>query len=310
DSSWERTGYMRFSVPTIPLVVSGPTLPRFSVNEAIERVSAFLSHGNVTVLTGAGVSVDSGIRAYRGSDGRYMNPNYKPIFYHQLVDQTDSGHTFRQRYWLRSYLGYPSVRRALPNPTHLGLAALQHTNVAPRIITQNVDGLHHRALDLSPEIKDSRILELHGSLHHVHCKHGHTVDRVTFQDWLSVANPRWKAFAEETERTGERLRTNPDGDVAIEHLGQVYRDFVVPECPECQAEGRANSIHKPEIVFFGESIPGPIRDQSFHDVEKGGRLLIVGTTLATYSAFRYVRFRCSLSRLFPIAHEQAAETRC
>ncbi|KAJ7807794.1 hypothetical protein B0H13DRAFT_2152908 [Mycena leptocephala] len=124
------------------------------------------------------------------------------LFYHQLMDESEACHAFRQRYWLRSYLGYPAIRDSLPNPTHFGLAALQYAH--------NVDGLHHRALNLSPGIKNDSILELHGSLHYVHYKHGHVVDRTTFQNWLSAANPQWKAFADEAERTGNSRQQAAD----------------------------------------------------------------------------------------------------
>ncbi|KAJ7224148.1 DHS-like NAD/FAD-binding domain-containing protein [Mycena pura] len=286
---------MRISVPSIPLL-STPPAPRKSVQDAIERVAQFILPGNVAILTGAGVSVDSGIRAYRGSDGRYMNPNYKPLFYHQLMDESEAGHAFRQRYWLRSYLGYPAIRGALPNPTHYALAALQHAHVAPRLITQNVDGLHHRALGLYPGSKCDKILELHGSLHHVHCRYGHGVDRSTFQDWLSAANPQWSAFADEVERTGTKPRTNPDGDVAIEHLGTAYNSFIVPQCPSCLLEDRINSVHKPEVIFFGESIPLSVKEQSFQIVEEADRLLVIGTTLATFSAFRLLKRAVELGK--------------
>ncbi|KAJ7130645.1 DHS-like NAD/FAD-binding domain-containing protein [Mycena epipterygia] len=284
-----RRVFMRISVPTIPLLSTRPPAPQRSVQEAVERVANFIVPGNVAILTGAGVSVDSGIRAYRGHDGRYMNPNYKPLFYHQLMDESEAGHAFR------SYLGYPTIRDALPNPTHFALAALQHARIAPRLITQNVDGLHHRALNLSPGTTKN-ILELHGSLHHVHCKHGHVVDRTTFQDWLSAQNPQWKAFAEETERTGNKPRTNPDGDVAIESLGTSYSTFVVPLCPSCLSQDRINSVHKPEVIFFGESIPQPVKEQSFRDVEEADRLLVIGTTLATYSAFRLLKRAVELGK--------------
>ncbi|KAJ7623146.1 DHS-like NAD/FAD-binding domain-containing protein [Roridomyces roridus] len=287
---------MRISVPTIPIRATYPPAPYRTVQNATERVAEFLLPGNVAILTGAGVSVDSGIRAYRGHDGRYMNPNYKPIFYHQLMDESEAGYAYRQRYWLRSFLGWSMIRAAQPNPTHFGLAALQHAGVAPRLITQNVDGLHHQALNIPPGVKNQHILELHGSLHHVHCRHGHVVDRITFQRWLSEQNPEWQAFAEETERTGNKLRTNPDGDVAIEHLGTSYANFVVPQCPSCFLEGRMNSVHKPEIVFFGESIPDLVKKQSFRFVEEADRLLVVGTTLATYSAFRLLKRAVELGK--------------
>ncbi|KAG7445026.1 DHS-like NAD/FAD-binding domain-containing protein [Guyanagaster necrorhizus] len=285
---------MRISIPTIPThSTSTPTPPA----EAIQRVVEFLAPGTVALITGAGVSVDSGIRAYRGHDGRYMNPNYQPILYHELVDETERGFTFRQRYWLRSYLGYQPVVSALPNTTHYALAALQHASVVPRIITQNVDGLHHKALSLSHLINPQEaILELHGTLHRVRCKHGHPVDRSTFQQMLSLANPQWKAFLDDVERTGNKPRTNPDGDVDAESLGASYTSFTLPDCPTCLLQNRRNSTHKPEVVFFGESISQEVKDRSFLDVERSDRLMIIGTTLATYSAFRLLKHAVELRK--------------
>ncbi|KII87334.1 hypothetical protein PLICRDRAFT_42959 [Plicaturopsis crispa FD-325 SS-3] len=287
---------MRVSVPTIPTVISATPAKQHSRIEAIERVASFLAPGNAAVLTGAGVSVDSGIRAYRGKDGRYMNPNYKPIFYHELMDAREKGHAFRQRYWLRSYLGYPPVRDTLPNTTHFAIAALQHSSLVSRLVTQNVDGLHEKAVAKiwkPPRIRE-QILELHGTLHRVHCKHGHTIDRDTFQDRLSEANPQWKAFADDLEQTGSQPRTNPDGDVALD--GVTYDDFVVPECPECLLEDRRCSVLKPEVIFFGESIPKEVKDRSFADIELCDRLFVVGTTLATYSAFRLIKHALELKK--------------
>ncbi|KAK0466965.1 DHS-like NAD/FAD-binding domain-containing protein [Desarmillaria tabescens] len=290
---------MRVSIPTIPLS-STPTAFPVSAAEAVQRVVEFLAPGNVALITGAGVSVDSGIRAYRGHDGRYMNPNYKPIFYHELVDESEKGFAFRQRYWLRSYLGYKPIANAVPNTTHYALAALQHASVVPRIITQNVDGLHHKALSLSkisPVRMQQAILELHGTLHRVRCKHGHLVDRSTFQHMLSQANPRWKEFLDDVERTGNRLRTNPDGDVDAESLGASYSDFIVPDCPACLlSENRRNSTHKPEVIFFGESISQHVKDRSFLDIECSDRVLIIGTTLATFSAFRLLKHALELKK--------------
>ncbi|KAH8115631.1 DHS-like NAD/FAD-binding domain-containing protein [Phellopilus nigrolimitatus] len=290
---------MRISVPTIPTSLLAPTAtaPPISKTEAVERISAFLSPGNAAVLTGAGVSVDSGIRAYRGANGRYMNPNYKPILYHEVVQETDEGSSFRQRYWLRSFLGYPSVRDALPNTTHFAIAALQHTSHISRLITQNVDGLHNKAVSSiwTPSKTASRILELHGTLHKVSCKNGHVVTRNVFQDWLAHANPRWSAFADELARTGRKLRTNPDGDVQLEE-GASYDDFVVPDCPACLREHRRTNIHKPHLIFFGESISREVKDRSYQDIELADRLFIVGTTLATYSAFRLLKHALELGK--------------
>lgn len=147
---------------------------------------------------------------------------------------------------LRSYIGFLPVRRTFPNPTHYALAALQHAGVIGPLITQNVDGLHHAALRrILPETEvDQRILELHGSIfvspvfcsfppprhtlsvllfrreassdrneQKVNCQRGHVYPRAVFQEWLGQANPRWRAFLAELERTGAQPKTNPDGDV-------------------------------------------------------------------------------------------------
>jgi NAD-dependent SIR2 family protein deacetylase len=177
----------------------------------------------------------------------------------------------------------------VPNTSHYAIAALQYASYLPRLVTQNVDGLHHKAIAhlWDPDHIQKQIVELHGTLHRVHCKRGHVVPRDTFQDWLSASNPQWKAFVDNLEKTGEKLRTNPDGDVELE--GVSYADFVVPECPQCTLEGQQGSFYKPKVIFFGESIPSRIKDRSLHDVEQSERVFVLGTTLATYSAFRLVK---------------------
>ncbi|KAF8347852.1 DHS-like NAD/FAD-binding domain-containing protein [Amanita rubescens] len=306
---------MRISVPGLPhaILSAKSTIPPVSPQEAIYHLSEFIKRGNVLLITGAGVSVDSGIRAYRGQDGRYMNPNYKPILYHEFVDEGEKGRMFRQRYWLRSYLGYPPVRDSQPNTTHYALAALQHTAHIPRLVTQNVDGLHHKALtskagDIwTTDRLGNSILELHGSIHRVVCRLGHIIDRETFQDWLSLANPKWKAFADEMERTGAKLRTNPDGDVAIDHLGISYDSFVVPDCPRCSSEKNMSVFLKPEFVFFGESIPESTKSRSFKHIEDSDRVLLMGTTLATHSSFRLAKYALELKK--PVAMLNVGPTR-
>ncbi|ETW78651.1 hypothetical protein HETIRDRAFT_323334 [Heterobasidion irregulare TC 32-1] len=299
---------MRVSVPTIPLsVLSSSPPPRLPPAEAIGRIADFLGRGNVAVLTGAGVSVDSGVKAYRGKDGRYMNPNYKCVIYHQLVEDGPKGHAFRQRYWLRSYIGYPAVRTTLPNPTHFALAALQHTSVVTNLITQNVDGLHHKAIRHlwdDAQLK-AGILELHGTLHKVHCNHGHGMDRDAFQDLLSAANPQWAEYMDDLEKKGQKPTTNPDGDVALE--GVAYDEYVVPDCPSCLDEGRLNDTLKPDVIFFGESISKEVKDRSYNIIEECDRVFIMGTTLATYSAFRLLKHALELQK--PVLFVNVGPTR-
>lgn len=212
------------------------------------------------------------------------------------MDPTAKGAAYRRRYWLRSYLGYPPVRDALPNTTHYGLAALQYRSIVNKLITQNVDGLHHKALAHvwdEPRMEE-RILELHGRLRSVRCAHGHLTDRDVFQDQLSAANPQWQAFVDELDAAGRQPRTNPDGDVVLE--GVQYDDFVIPDCPACLMENRHNDIQKPEVIFFGESISKEVKDRSFADVESCDRLFLVGTTLATFSAFRLLKHAIELCK--------------
>ncbi len=161
------TSCMRISIPRVvldPVVSKGS--PRISKEAAVSRLASFIESGNVAILTGAGISVDSGIRAYRGQNGLYLNPNYHPIFFHELVDTTSKGYSFRQRYWARSYLGWPAVKEAKPSTSHFAIGALQYANIVHKLITQNVDGLHEKASpsNWGADLKQKRILELHGRL--------------------------------------------------------------------------------------------------------------------------------------------------
>ncbi|KAI0305881.1 DHS-like NAD/FAD-binding domain-containing protein [Multifurca ochricompacta] len=314
---------MRLSVPNIPssilAIASQRNAPSISTPEAVQRIASFLSSGRAAVLTGAGVSVDSGVKAYRGKDGRYMNPDYKPIFYQELIEDSPRGHSFRQRYWLRAYIGFLPVRRTLPNPTHFAIAALQRAGIVGPLITQNVDGLHHAALRhaLTETEVDARILELHGSIFKVHCQHGHVYPRAVFQERLGQANPRWHAYLSELERTGSQPRQIPMAMYVVVVLDESvsYDDFVVPDCPDCNAEGRRNRscalptcyFMKPDFVFFGETISQVVKDRSYSIVEDADRLFILGTTLATYSAFRLLKHALELRK--PVLYLNVGPTR-
>ncbi|KAL1410821.1 hypothetical protein Q8F55_001764 [Vanrija albida] len=301
---------VRISIPNLPPSAGPRILSGLSVApvpEAAAALGAFLDagRGRTLTITGAGVSVDSGIRAYRGKEGAYSNPNYKPIFYGELVEDSARGEMFRKRYWARSFLGYPPVRDALPNPTHMYIASLQALGIAPALITQNVDNLHRKALALlearlrtptgdapppghAAPLGPRPILELHGTLARVHClRGGHEQTRDAFQAALGAENPAWEAAAREMEETGNKPRTNPDGDVELP--GADYTTFRVPECAVCSGQRKHNSIVKPNVVFFGETLPEGVKDASFHLVEQASQLLVVGTSLATYSAFRLIK---------------------
>ncbi|XAO26266.1 hypothetical protein I312_105101 [Cryptococcus bacillisporus CA1280] len=283
---------VRISIPTLPPAPLVPpnALTLLPTRLAASHLARFLEKGGgkTVILTGAGVSVDSGIRAYRGKEGSYSNPNYKPILFHELVEDTPRGEMFRRRYWARSFLGYPPVRDAQPNPTHIYIAALLHLGLAPNLITQNVDNLHPKAYHLLSPNTNPPILELHGTLAKVHCmKHRHEQSRDEYQEQISRLNPIWGETAKEAERTGTQPRTNPDGDVDLR--GANYSSFNVPSCRICEAKGEKPGMVKPNVVFFGETIPPAIRDESFSLINSASSLLILGTSLATYSAFRLVK---------------------
>lgn len=161
---------MRISIPSIPSTSTRPFV-EYSLGEATSKVNSFLEagQGKTLIMTGAGVSVDSGIAPYRGEGGHYtVHTTYRPIFYPEFIDPTSKGHSHRQRYWSRSFLGFKPVQHATPNPTHYSIAALQRMGYIKEYITQNVDNLHHAATP-SPSLAASTILELHGTLQNVVC---------------------------------------------------------------------------------------------------------------------------------------------
>lgn len=152
---------MRISIPSLPK--HGHLAPTVrDVSEAVDKVGELLSgNRNVLAITGAGVSVASGLSSYRGENGLYMNESYRPIYFHELMAAGKEGVAKRRRYWARSYMGYPSLRRAMPNTTHYVLARLQQLGAINQLITQNVDRLHHVAT-----------ASMHGDVRNIHELHG------------------------------------------------------------------------------------------------------------------------------------------
>lgn len=324
---------MRISIPSIPEQATRATI-EYSLENGAQMVADFLAaaKGKALIMTGAGVSVDSGIAPYRGENGHYtVHKTYRPIFYHEFTDPTEKGHQARQRYFSRSYLGFPPVRVAKPNRTHYSIAAIQRLGYVPEFITQNVDNLHHAATP-SASLAASTILELHGTLKHVVCVSspskysrdtgkgpvnpefydaltapsylrgpravtlrpentptgenypkgcGFRGSRAVFQDELTRLNPAWADLQREMTRTGKSPKTNPDGDVELHNVD--YSTFHYPSCPNC------GGVLKPAVIFFGESVPDKLRDHSYELVNNANAMLLVGTSLATYSAFRLVK---------------------
>ncbi len=216
-----------------------------------------LCGGRLVVLTGAGLSTDSGIPDYRGPG----SPARQPMTYQEFV----SGPASRQRYWARSHLGWSRMRRAEPNDGHRALARLD----PDLLITQNVDGLHEAA-------GSRRLVALHGRIADVVCLAcRRTTSRARLEERMSRDNP---GFAE----AHAGATTRPDGDVDLDETA----GFVVPTCSAC------GGILKPDVVFFGENVP-PARVQQCYDavdsLTPGDALLVVGSSLTVMSGFRFVR---------------------
>jgi len=230
-------------------------------------VEAF-SSGNVAILSGAGLSTESGIPDYRGPSGQARRTG-QPMTY-QAFTGSDAA---RQRYWARSHLGWRHVTGAAPNAGHRAVAAVERAGLAAGIITQNVDGLHQAAGAVA-------VTELHGSLHRVVCLSCWARSaREDLDARLRAANPAWTAAA-----VGLEPAVNPDGDVALEETG----GFTVVDCLAC------GGLLKPDVVFFGENVPKARVEGCFALVSAASALVVLGSSLTVMSGLRYVRHASSL----------------
>jgi len=209
------------------------------------------------VLTGAGMSTDSGIPDYRGPDA----PTRMPM----TIGEFRSGPAARQRYWARSHLGWQRMHQASPNAGHRALADLQHHGAVGSVVTQNVDGLHQRA-------GTARVIDLHGRIDRVICLDCHAISsRADLHARLTAANPDFG--------DGLRLTHRPDGDVELTDTG----NFVLVGCRSCGGD------LKPDVVFFGENVPPDRVAECYQLVEGAAALLVLGSSLTVQSGLRFVR---------------------
>jgi NAD-dependent SIR2 family protein deacetylase len=226
------------------------------------------------VLTGAGVSTDSGIPDYRGPGARVRSP--------MTIQQFRSGHAARQRYWARSFLGWSSMGTALPNATHRHLSQLEEQGRLSGLITQNVDGLHTAA-------GHRDLVELHGRIDRVICLVcGTRSSRAALQERLRALNPAFSASG---------LRSLPDGDVDLESTD----GFEVAECERCAG------VLKPDVVFFGESVPRALVHDAARSLEAADAMLVVGSSLMVYSGYRFCEWAAKSGK--PIAAINIGKTR-
>jgi NAD-dependent SIR2 family protein deacetylase len=219
--------------------------------------------GGVAVLSGAGLSTESGIPDYRGPTGRARRA--EPMTYQTFV----GGAAARQRYWARSHIGWRHVSRATPNAGHRAVATLQRHGLVSGIITQNVDGLHSAA-------GARQVIELHGRLDQVFCLScGGRSDRDELDERLRAANPGWD------EEAGRAAVINPDGDAVLDDA--LVERFRVVSCRAC------DGVLKPDVIFFGENVPRARVDDCYQLVGQAGTLLVLGSSLTVMSGFRFVR---------------------
>ncbi|EDX01097.1 NAD-dependent protein deacylase Sirt4 isoform X1 [Drosophila yakuba] len=253
-----------------------------AVEDDIKRLEDFLlSKPNVLVLTGAGISTESGIPDYRSEGvGLYARSNHKPVQHMEFVKSS----AVRKRYWARNFVGWPKFSATQPNATHHALARFEREERVQAVVTQNVDRLHTKA-------GSRNVVEVHGSGYVVKCLScEYRIDRHEFQSILASLNPAFKDAPD---------MIRPDGDVEIPL--EYIENFRIPECTQCGGD------LKPEIVFFGDSVPRPRVDQIAGMVYNSEGLLVLGSSLLVFSGYRVVLQTKDLK--LPVAIVNIGETR-
>lgn len=229
--------------------------------QAFARFGDLLSSSHrIMVLTGAGCSTESGIPDYRSPGGTWNR--HKPVLFGEFVRFAER----RQRYWARSFIGWRRFASAMPNETHRSIAALEKRGRMTGLVTQNVDELHSKA-------GSENVVELHGSNHRVVCLDcGATWSREEHQSRLARLNPGWNEMAGSIA---------PDGDAPVD----IDREstFVVATCESC------GGVAKPDVVFFGESVPKERVSRAMSWLDESDLLLVVGSSLMVWSGFRFAR---------------------
>jgi NAD-dependent SIR2 family protein deacetylase len=238
-----------------------------------------LTGQRIAVLTGAGLSTDSGIPDYRGPDSPPSNP--------MTIRQFTSDPVFRQRYWARNHVGWRHMDDTRPNAGHRALAALERSGVVTGVITQNVDLLHTKA-------GSRNVVDLHGTYARVVCLDcGYTMSRVALAEQLEALNP---GFLERAEAIGG-LAVAPDADAMVSDTAS----FRYVDCPACAG------MLKPDIVYFGESVPKHIVERAYSLVDDAQALLVAGSSLTVFSGYRFVRH--AAARGIPVAIVNRGRTR-
>ncbi|MEV0845566.1 NAD-dependent protein deacetylase [Streptomyces sp. NPDC049954] len=231
----------------------------------------------IVVLSGAGLSTESGIPDYRGVSGTLRH--HTPMTYGEFTGSEEG----RRRYWARSHAGWRRIARAEPNAGHRAVEALRRSGHVSAVITQNVDGLHRAA-------GTREAVELHGGLNRVVCL---DCGRITARAELDV---RLRGLNGDFAAAGEG-RVNPDGDVELPE--DVVRSFRIAPCAAC------GGVLKPDVVFFGESVPRPRVQRCVDLVDAARGLLVLGSSLSVMSGLRFVRQTAKAGRPVAIVNQGA-----
>lgn len=226
-----------------------------------ERLTHFVvANAPLCAITGAGFSTPSGIYDYRDRLGNWKRP--EPVQLQAFLTKASA----RRRYWARSMLGYPRFEKARPNSAHISLVELEKLNIVQGIVTQNVDDLHELAGQKS-------LVKLHGSLATATCLDcGSTETRAAIQRRLESNNAHFLSRVDVPADGGEAVYSTP-----------IDQSFTVPACLKC------GGMLKPDVVFFGDSVPDEIKRSAREAVLKARGVLLMGTTSQVFSCFRLVR---------------------
>jgi NAD-dependent SIR2 family protein deacetylase len=245
----------------------------------VARLTELVAGGAVVVVSGAGISTESGIPDYRGPSGASLR-RHAPMTFQAFRDDPVA----RRRYWARSHVGWALMRTAAPNAGHRAVAALEAQGLMIGTITQNVDGLHQAA-------GSREVVDLHGRLDRVVCLAcGATSARSDLRERLDEANRAWRATL---------TAVNPDGDVDLPD--EQLDGFVVVDCLAC------GGLLKPDVVYFGENVPAARVEASYAMVARARLLLVLGSSLTVFSGRRFVLRAASAGT--PVAIVNDGETR-
>lgn len=253
-------------------------LSLMTIGNSEKLLEFFQAHSRLVVLGGAGLSAASGIPTYRSDRGAWQRS--EPIYHVQFVNDKQQ----QKRYWARSFMGWPLVRDARPNPAHHALFRLEQLGKVELLITQNVDRLHQRA-------GSKHVLDLHGRLDKVMCLAcKRRTSRELLQQRIATDNPQLIPIQAEWLPDG-------DADVPLEYLA----GFKIPRCDDCTGK------LMPDVVFFGGTVPRARVQAGMEAIERADALLVVGSSLQVFSGFRFCRHAVALEK--PLALVNPGVTR-